>query len=146
LSTLANNGQVAPILTSVQCFSGSTPVTGTLNSNSNQTFTIQFFKTDAYDSSGAGEGQAFLGSTTTTTNAGGNANFTATLPTDVSVTQVVTATATDPANNTSAFSLCRSVSVFNVSGRVVDESGNSLNGVGMILNGPTSANGTTGAN
>ncbi len=101
-----NNLQNFPVLTSVNGSGGSTTIQGTLNSAANTTFTLQFFANSACDPSGYGEGETFLGSATTTTNAGGNAGFSITLPLTVSLGQFVTATATDPANNTSEFSQC----------------------------------------
>ena len=98
-----NNDQNFPVLTSATAGS-STTVSGTLNSAANTTFQIEFFANDAADSSGNGEGQTFLGFTTVTTDASGDANFTVSLPATVGATQVVSATATDPAGNTSEFS------------------------------------------
>ncbi len=78
-------------------------VQGTLNSTPNGTFRIEFFGNAACDASGNGEGATFLGSTSVTTDAIGNAI----IPLFTAATgQFVTATATDPANNTSEFSAC----------------------------------------
>jgi len=118
-----NNNQAAPVLTSVTTSSNNTTIKGTLASESNKTYTLQFFANDACDSSGSGEGQIFLGGSTTTTDANGNAVFTASVGTGISLSQLVTATATDPANNTSPFSICRALSLFNITGRVADVSG-----------------------
>ena len=102
VDTGANNLQNFPVL--------STPVAGgvqgTLNSTPNTTFTIQFFGNSACDSSGNGEGQTLLGSTSVTTSATGNA----TIPVFNATTgQVVTATATSSPNDTSEFSACVTV-------------------------------------
>jgi hypothetical protein len=103
----ANNNQSAPVLTSATGAGSNTTILGTLNSTPNTTFTIQFFSNDACDPSGAGEGQNFLGSTTANTDGSGSASFSATLMSVVRSGQQVTATATDPAGNTSEFSFCR---------------------------------------
>ena len=102
---------------------------------------MQFFINDSCDPSGTGEGQIFLGSATTTTDGTGNANINASFATSVALGKVVTATATDPANNTSAFSNCRPLSVFNISGRVLDVLGNGLSGITVTISG--TANGQT---
>ncbi|MDA2927926.1 CSLREA domain-containing protein, partial [Acidobacteria bacterium AH-259-G07] len=95
-----NNLQNFPELTSATTGG----VEGTLNSTPNTTFRLEFFATSACDPSGFGEGETFLGSTTATTDGSGNTNFTAIF--FVPLGQLVTATATDPDNNTSEFSFC----------------------------------------
>ena len=77
---------------------------GTLDSTQFTVFTIEFFGSSAADPSGFGQGQQVVGSTTVTTDGAGHASFTATLPTALSAGVLVTATATDPSNNTSEFS------------------------------------------
>lgn len=98
--TGANNLQNSPVLTSAS----STSIQGTLNSAPNTTFSIQFFANASCDQSGIGEGQAFIGSISVTTNASCNASFT--FPSSLSPGQVISATATDPSNNTSEYSQC----------------------------------------
>jgi CSLREA domain-containing protein len=102
--TGANNLQNFPVLTSATA--GSTTIQGTLNSTANTQFTLEFFSNTACDSSGYGEGQSFLGTTNVTTNASGNATINVTFATTVPAGQFITATATDPAGNTSEFSQC----------------------------------------
>lgn len=100
-----NQWQNFPVLT--QAYSGgNTGVRGTLNSQSSKVYRVQFFSNPACDSSGYGEGQTFLGEINVATGPGCATNFTASLPVAVPVGQVVTATATDPSNNTSEFSAC----------------------------------------
>ena len=78
-------------------------VQGTLNSTPNRNYLIQFFGNAACDSSGNGEGATLLGSSSVATDANGNA----TIPLfAVAGGQFVTATATDPLENTSEFSSC----------------------------------------
>lgn len=98
-----NNLQNYPVLKSVTNTDGNVNITGTLNSLANSTFRLEFFRNDAVDPSGFGEGQVFLGSMDVTTDAGCNATFNTNLP-SIAVAQRVTATATDPAGNTSEFS------------------------------------------
>ena len=106
--TGANNRQNFPLLTSAIVGSATTTIAGTLNSTPSKTFTIQFFSNPACDSSGNGEGQTFLGSTSVMTDALGNANINATFSGAITIGHVVTATATD-GNDTSEFSACRIV-------------------------------------
>jgi hypothetical protein len=104
LTNGGNNGQAAPAIASVSPNGSQEQIQGTMTAAANTTYVIEFFADPAADPSGAGEGQDFLGSTTVTTGAGGSApfTFTTTVP---SGDHIVTATATDPQNNTSAFSL-----------------------------------------
>ncbi|MDO8615106.1 MAG: thrombospondin type 3 repeat-containing protein [Dehalococcoidia bacterium] len=103
----ANNLQNFPVLTSAT--TGSTTIQGTLNSTASTQFRLEFFSSAACDSSGNGEGASFIGSTTVTTDGSGNANIDVTFPTTVPGGHFVTATATDPSNNTSEFSQCTQV-------------------------------------
>ena len=104
-----NNLQNFPVLTSAISDGASTTVIGSLNSTASTIFRIEFFASAACDATFFGEGQTFLGATTATTDGSGNAVLNATLPTGA--TGVVTATATDPNDNTSEFSLCQAVVV-----------------------------------
>ena len=93
-----NNRQNFPVLTG-----GGGGVQGTLNSFPNATFRIEFFGNTACDASGNGEGETFLGTTTSPPTPTGNAA----IPLFAAAAgQFVTATATDPSNNTSEFSAC----------------------------------------
>ena len=103
----SDNVQNFPVLTSAT--SGSTTVEGTLNSTLNTEFRLEFFANSACDPSGHGEGENFLGPTTVTTDGTGNAAFTVTFPDMVPAGQFITATATDPHDNTSEFSQCITV-------------------------------------
>jgi titin len=101
----ANAGQNYPVLTNV--VSGTaTQIRGTLNSGAGKTYLLQFFSNPSGNTSGYGEGQYFLGQTNLTLGAAMcSSNFTVVLPGTVPAGWVVTATATDPANNTSEFSV-----------------------------------------
>ena len=113
-----NNFQNFPVLSAALRDGASTEVRGSLNSSPATSYTIEFFMNPACYSSGNGEGQIFLGQTTVATDGSGNAAFVATLPAP-SVGQVVTATATDPAGNTSEFSRCVAVTAAPLSGNPI---------------------------
>jgi len=103
-----NMRQNFPVLTQAYT-SGNTGVHGYFNSRPNTTYLLQFFATPACDPRGNGPGRDYLGEVVLT--AGGNCSnrFAATLPAAVPAGYVITATATDPANNTSEFSACHPV-------------------------------------
>ncbi len=94
-----NGLQNFPVITST----GSNKVQGTLNSQPNATFELDFYFNDTCDLSGYGEGQYYLGLTHVTTDAIGQANFSFT----TLAGGFVTATATDANGNTSEFSGCQ---------------------------------------
>src|ERR1035441_7635455 len=101
----ANMLQNFPVLTEAVSGNG-TGVRGTLNSRPNQAFLLQFFANPACDSLGYGEGQTYLGQQTVVTGNDCTTSFVASLPGWVPAGYVITATATDMANNTSEFSAC----------------------------------------
>src|SRR5207248_11730537 len=113
-----NHLQNFPVLTSVTSSGGMTTIAGRLNSTANTTFRIEFFANDSIDPSGYGEGQIFLGFVNTTTNASGDATFSKGF-TQIGANQRVTATATDPSNNTSEFSGDRKSTRLNSSHRTI---------------------------
>jgi CSLREA domain-containing protein len=102
-----NNLQNFPVINSAAA--GSTNIAGTLNSTPSTTFTVEFFSSPTADPSAHGEGQTFLDSVSVTTDANGDASFTHTAAAAVPAGQFITATATDPAGNTSEFSNARQV-------------------------------------
>jgi trimeric autotransporter adhesin len=100
----ANNLQNFPVLASAALLGGGqVRIDGTLNGTAGSTFRVEFFASTGADASGYGEGQRYLGFATVTTDASGNATFTTTLTASVAAGEVVSATATDSANNTSEF-------------------------------------------
>jgi CSLREA domain-containing protein len=103
-----NNLQNFPVLTSASVSGGNVSVSGTLNSAAAKTYRLEFFSNEACDGSGFGEGQTYLGTTNATTDGSGNASFGPLSFPVPSGQPVITATATDPDNNTSEFSQCRS--------------------------------------
>src|SRR5262249_2316231 len=102
--TGANDLQNFPVLRSAVTSSTGTTVQGAFAATPNTTFILDFYASAAADPSGFGEGATFLGSRAVTTSAFGFANFTFTFTTAVPAGQSITATATDPGNNTSEFS------------------------------------------
>jgi hypothetical protein len=92
-----------PVLTQVTAAGTSRTVLGTLKSTPSTTFRIEFFANAAYDPSGYGQGQIFLGAATVTSDTTGSAPISFTYTNDPSH-PFLTATATDSANNTSEFS------------------------------------------
>src|SRR5262249_40273031 len=101
-----NNLQNYPIITSVISGGSNTSIQGSLNSTANATFRVEFFDNAQCHSSGFGEGQTFIGSANIPTDASCNGTINVTLPVTVQSGHVITATATDPNNNTSEFSAC----------------------------------------
>jgi hypothetical protein len=73
----ANELQNYPVLQSASAFGSGTTVTGSLNSEPNTTFRLEFFSNAATDSTGYGQGQTYIGFANVTTDASGNASFTA---------------------------------------------------------------------
>ncbi len=101
-----NNLQNYSVLSGVTAGSGTTTIQGTLNSLANTTFRLEFFASATCDPTGYGEGARYLGTTSVPTDGRGNASFSASLPVTVAGGDRITATATDPSNNTSEFSAC----------------------------------------
>jgi hypothetical protein len=97
-----NNDQPAPVLTSASSAGGVLTVQGTFSGRPATTYTLEFYANG--DPSSPGQGERFFAAVTVTTDAGGNAGFTLSLAIDVPPGAFLTATATDPNDNTSAFS------------------------------------------
>ena len=102
-----NGLQNFPQLRQVTANESDTFVLGTLGSQANATFRVEFFANTACDPSGNGEGGTYLGFTNVTTDGAGTAPLALTLPFTVPVGSFITATATNAGNNTSEFSACR---------------------------------------
>jgi hypothetical protein len=103
-----NDLQNYPVLANADTVGTTTTVDGTLNSEPDETYRLEFFANTTADPSGYGEGETLLGATDVTTDAEGNAAFTVSFDTPFLV-PLVTATATDAAGNTSEFSQAVSV-------------------------------------
>jgi CSLREA domain-containing protein len=99
-----NNLQNFPVLASAKSSSTTTTISATLNSSPTKTFTVQFFSNPS-----GNEGKKFIGQKSVTTNGSGSVSFTFSPASKVAVGQTITATATDPAGNTSEFSAARKV-------------------------------------
>jgi CSLREA domain-containing protein len=101
-----NLGQNYPVLTSATIAAGSVTISGTLNSVAATSYRIEFFSSSTCNASGNGEGKTYLGFTNATTNGTCDATFgPVAFPVPGGQT-IITATATDPGNNTSEFSAC----------------------------------------
>ncbi len=92
-----------PILNNITA-GGSTRIVGQLESAPNSVYLIDFYASNAVDSSGHGEGRRYLGSTSVTTNLSGIATFDQTLGVPTLPGEFITATATDSSGNSSEFS------------------------------------------
>lgn len=105
-----NELQNYPVLTSAELTTSGFVVEGTLNSLPDTEFDLEFFASAACDPSGYGEGTALVGRDSVGTSSGGDASFSFTFPAfDAPAGSVITATATDPAGNTSEFSACETL-------------------------------------
>jgi hypothetical protein len=100
-----DNMQNYPVITNAFGYAGSTIVLGRFNSLANRSYFIDLYRNTAPDISGYGEGQFYLGTVSVTTDGSGNTAFAFTNAAGNFSGQYVSATATDPAGNTSEFSL-----------------------------------------
>jgi parallel beta-helix repeat protein len=90
-----NNFPNFPVLTQVTDSGNGRTVFGHLSSTPNTTFRVEFFANDAYDPSGYGEGQVYLGFVDVTTDASGHASFSFAYTSDAAH-PYLTSTATGP--------------------------------------------------
>jgi len=104
IDTGPNTLQNFPELISVISDQGSITITGNLNSTPDTAFHLEFFDNSTRDPSGYGEGKNFLGAISRNTNSQGDLTFTIIYPIGIPSGHYITATATDPAGNTSEFS------------------------------------------
>jgi IPT/TIG domain/S-layer homology domain len=134
----SNGLQNFPLISSVVPGASTTHVDGILQSGSSTTYDLDFFSAPVCQARPRGPLQAetFLGTTEVTTDASGFASFDLDLPVVLVAGQRVTATATDPAGNTSELSQGLLL--------VLDPpSGPSGGGVGSTLTGMAFAAGAT---
>lgn len=100
----ANQLQNYPILSAATNTGSSVTIVGSLNSRPSTTYALDFFANQLPESgTNFSEGQFYLGSTNVTTGADSNVAFAVTFPVALQG-RLITATATDPTNNTSEFS------------------------------------------
>ena len=102
----ANRNQIAPVLTSATIADGNgmTFIAGFLNAQPNTAYQVEFFSSS---DTAPGNGENFLGFLEVTTDANGFAKFKLSgfITPDPENSGLISATATDPAGNTSRFSL-----------------------------------------
>ncbi|HEY2952776.1 MAG TPA: hypothetical protein VGK40_09345, partial [Verrucomicrobiae bacterium] len=111
--TGANGLQNFPQFSSALIFTNRTVIRGTLDSRPGQTYLIQLFDNDFCADSGFGGGKTYLTNVNVTTDAGGHASIVHTNPSPLLAGHYITATATDSSNNTSEFSACIKLLLFN---------------------------------
>ena len=101
-----NRLQNFPIVSSVTDMGGSTRIQGILHSTPSTTFDLDFYANPACSNFPREflEGESYIGSSQVTTDGSGKFEFDVTLPVTVEAGARITATATDPAGNTSEFS------------------------------------------
>ena len=101
-----NLSQNFPIIATVTYAASTTEITGVLNSAPSTTFALDFFANPVCTPRPQDflEGETYLGSADATTDASGSASFDVTFDVGLVVAQPISATATDPAGNTSEFS------------------------------------------
>ena len=133
-----NHLQNFPVISTVQDGFPSVTLTGSLKSMPNTVFRLEFFGNAGADPSGFGEGEFFLGSTDVTTDAGGDASYSVTLDVPGTPASIAfTATATDPAGNTSEFSAAFRTKLLNLSTRMQVLTGDNVPIGGFIVTGLT---------
>ena len=98
-----NNYQNYPVLLSALSDGKTTTVQGTLYSNPNTNYLVQFFSSPSESASGYGQGETLIGSYVATTNSRGLASFLYPIISETTANQCISATATDPSGDTSEF-------------------------------------------
>jgi hypothetical protein len=103
-TNVAGSNQNCPVLQSATASGTSIIVAGQINTQPNANVNLDFYASPTADSSGHGQGQIYVGSTTLLTDVNGNANFNVSLPGTAPAGYYVSATATAGNNDTSEFS------------------------------------------
>ncbi|HEY8399836.1 MAG TPA: T9SS type A sorting domain-containing protein [Cytophagaceae bacterium] len=99
-----NNLQNFPFILTVDINASSVDISGIMYSEASQSYELDFYANSIPDPSGHGEGMVYLGTTTVTTDASGIASYSVTFNKTIPANYFISATATDPLNNTSEFS------------------------------------------
>ncbi len=109
----ANGWQNYPVITSATVSGGNISISGTFDSTINQTFRLEFFSSLASDNPSNNAGRTFIGSTPVATSLLPSCStpFAVVFPYSGAIGDLITATATDPSNNTSWFSAAVAVAV-----------------------------------
>lgn len=105
-----NGLQNYPVINDAVIGAGNVTISGALNSAPSTSYRLEFFHNAACDASGFGEGEVFVGAANVMTDSNGDVPFStefSAIPPD----RFVTATATDPAGNTSEFGECTPVTI-----------------------------------
>ena len=105
----ANGLQNYPVLQKAKVYGGALlHIVGTLQSERNQSYTVEVFAARACDATGIGQGELYVGTAAVATDAAGNGSFELILPAaSVPAGWVLTTTAThDMTGSTSEFSTC----------------------------------------
>ena len=106
VDTGPNDLQNYPDLTSAAGTLSTVTIDGTLSSAATTTYRVEFFADEDCDAAGHGEGERLLGFANVSTDGTGNMSFSEILTATISDGEAITATATDPVDNTSEFSAC----------------------------------------
>jgi hypothetical protein len=101
-----NGLQNYPLMTGATISGGQVFLTGDLDSTPNTLYRIEWFANTACDPSGYGEGRLPLGGSSYMTDGAGHTSFSGVMRPIPPGYTIITATATDPAGNTSEFSPC----------------------------------------
>ena len=101
-----NDRQNYPDLTSAAGTVSTVTIDGTLSSVATTTYGVEFFAGEVCDATGHGEGERVLGFANVSTDGTGSMSFSEILTATVEDGDAITATATDPLDNTSEFSAC----------------------------------------
>jgi len=126
-ATPGNLRQNYPVMSSASVSAGNVTLSGSLNSVASTSFRVEFYANTSCSPSGNGGGRTFLGATTVATNGACTAGIGRVTFAVPAGQNVFTATATDPADNTSEFSACKSISSVTASSTALGSSVNPSN-------------------
>ena len=135
----ANNLQNYPVIGAIAVEGRDRSVEGSLTSNPNTDYVLNFYSNAEADLSGYGEGETWLGSLDVHTNAQSTVDFSFPLEAS-SLGRFITATATDPDGDTSEFSLASDLvpplsRFLNISTRLRVQTGDNVLIGGFIIDG-----------